>query len=125
MRPFHLKAGVEQFVPELSRFPHHPESVGEVTVRAFDPTVAGHAWSIAPGPVRAVIVLQRGAGSSIMAVESTQVMHEVVENVFWLRESKATLIREVASVFRVASCFRLTVGDVRTAADLVRELELG
>jgi hypothetical protein len=124
-RPFHLKAGVEQFVPELLQFPHLPEFVGDVTVRAFDPTAAGFRWSITPAPVRAVVVVQRGSDSSIVRVESTQVMHEVVENVFWLHESKATLIREVASVFRTASCFRLAVADVTAAADAVRELELG
>jgi hypothetical protein len=122
-RPFHLKPTVERYVPEIvPLLPEMPVVTGDVAIRAFDPGRAGFEWEISPGPVDAVVMLTRGENTRLERVEATRVMHDIVADVFLLNESKATVVREVATVLRHAACYALEMGDVGQASGLVRSL---
>ena len=121
-RPFHLKVGVEAIVPEvdpaLAVLPSLPVTP---PVRAFHPDRV-RAWAVSERPIDHVVLVERGPSSALTPVESTSVMHDLVENVFWMHETKSTVVREVAAVLRTARCHRLVVDDVREASSLVQEL---
>jgi hypothetical protein len=122
-RPFHLKPTIEHYVPEIGQLlTEMPVVTGDVAIRAFDPGRAGFEWEISPGRVDAVLMLTRGDNTRLKRVEATQVMHDVVTDVFLLDEPKATVVREVAAVFRHAACYALEIGDVGEASRLVRSL---
>jgi hypothetical protein len=125
-RPFHLKPGIDELVPELGPLvPEMPVVVGHVPVRAFDPTTAGFGWEIAAAQVDHVVVVgrvDRIRGSALEIVGATTAMHDIIEQVFPLHESKTAIVREVAAVLRRARCYRLLVDDPASASALVRQL---
>jgi hypothetical protein len=122
-RPFHLKPTIEQYVPEIAPLlPEMPVVTGHVPIRAFDPRRAGFDWEISPGRVDAVLILTRGEPTRLKRVEATQVMNEVVTDVFLLNEPKSTIVREVATAFRHAPCYELVIGDVTEASRIVQSL---
>jgi hypothetical protein len=121
-RPFHLKPGVDDVVPEVGAFlAELPCLDAEPPVRAFDPTEAGMAWRIDEGQVDDVVLLEaaHGGRSSLDAASAAASMHEIVEQVFPNRDTRAAVIREVAELLRQAQCWRVTLGDVRGAATLL------
>jgi hypothetical protein len=124
-RPFHVKQGVTEHIPEiasiLDRLPRLPD---ERPVWALDLTSAGYEWRIAPGILDAVVVLRRVEPGleRLQRVSASQVMHDIVHDVFWLHEAKATIVREVATILRGASTFLLGLGDVRASAACLQEV---
>ena len=121
-RPFHLKDGIATLVPEVdSALAALPTLPVTPPVRAFHPDRV-RAWEVSERPIDHVVLVERGPSIALAPVESTSVMHDLVENVFWMHETKSTVVREVAAVLRTARCHRLVVGDVREASSLVQKL---
>jgi hypothetical protein len=121
-RRFHLKPGVDDVVPEVAAgLTDLPSLDGQPPVRAFDPAEAGMEWRIDEGQVDEVVLLDaaHGGRSSLDAASASASMHEIVEQVFPNRDTRAAVLREVAALLRRAQCSRLTLGDVREAATLL------
>ena len=125
-RAFHLKPGITDHVPELRPWLAHLPSLVEPKIWALDLTTVGLPWSIAPGPIDAVVILERSTdgAATLERVPATSGMHDVVSEVFLHSESKGTVVREVASVLRHAPCLRLRTTDARSAAAALQALEL-
>lgn len=122
-RLFHLKPGIEVFVPEVEPFlAQLPRLDDDSPVRAFDPILAGRRWDISPGSVDVVVVLERGLRTELEPVAATTAMQDIVEQVFLLYEPKGVVVREIATLLRTTPSFRLCCADPREAAAAIREL---
>ena len=115
-RPLHLKPGVEDLVPELRPvLASLPFLDGDPPIRAFDPTVAGLAWTLDEAPVDEVLVLERAvdADSALEPMAATEAMPEIIAQVFRNQEPTSAVMAQVAGVLRVARCWRF-VGQLRS-----------
>ena len=84
-RPFHVKPGIDDHVPELRPlWSSLPCLEGDPPIRAFDPSVAGFSWTIDDGPVDHVVLLERGdgRGAALEPLGATAAMPSLVEEVF-------------------------------------------
>jgi hypothetical protein len=103
--------------------PSLPALDGDPPIRAFDPTVAGFAWTIDQGPVDEVVVATRVDGSSqLTSISATDAMPTIVDQVFRNQEQRRAVLREVAAVLRTARCWRLDLGAVDEAARLLERI---
>lgn len=121
-RPFHLKPGVEELVPEVSGLlAGLPHLDGDPVIRAFDPSLAGFSWTIDDRSIDEVVVLERadGFGSALEPVRATEAMPLIVEQVFRNQEPTRAVLAEVAGVLRSAPCWRLRMDDPADAARLL------
>lgn len=121
-RPFHLKPGVDDVVPEVAQLlAGLPCLDGDPPVRAFDPTTVGIAWTIDEAPVDDVVLVEtaRDEPSALATASATASMPDIVEEVFPNQETRGDVIREVSAVLRTARCHRLRLGDVGEASGLL------
>jgi hypothetical protein len=124
-RPFHVKPGIDDHVPELRPFwSSLPCLEGDPPIRAFDPSTAGFSWTIDDGPVHHVVLLERedGRDSVLEPMGATAAMPFLVDEVFRNQEPTRAVVAEVAAVLRSAACWRLRIGDPAAAADLLEGL---
>lgn len=125
-RPFHLKPGITDHVPELIPWLTTLPRLDEPRIWALDLAAVGLPWTIEPGPIDAVVVLGRADDrlTTLEPVSATEVMHDIVSEVFLHSESKATVVREVARLLRDGPCFRLQSADPSRAAAALQNLAL-
>ena len=101
-RPFHLKPGIDDHVPELRPlWSSLPCLEGDPPIRAFDPSVAGFAWTIDDGPVHHVVPLGKelhGDGPVLEPISATTAMPSIVDQVFRNQEPTRAVVAEVAAV---------------------------
>jgi len=122
-RRFHLKPGLEAVVPDLARHTGSLPGLADATVRAFDPTEAGFAWSIAEARVDHVVLVERAVGgSALVPASAVEAMPALVDKSFPHQEPTGHLLGQVAALLREARCWHLALDSLDEASILVREL---
>jgi hypothetical protein len=129
-RRFHLKPGAEAVVAELDAHLDGLPGLVDGSVRAFDPSEAGFAWTIAERPVDHVVLVDRLARArggtdppgELVPASAVEVMPELVDQSFPHQEPTGALLAQVAALLRQARCWRLRMGAIDQASILVRGL---
>jgi hypothetical protein len=122
-RRFHLKPDAEIVLPDLEPLVAGLPARAGRSIRAFDPGEAGFGWSIDERPVDHLILLSRSDGPvAISPASSVEAMPDIVAETFRHQEPVGSLLREIATLVRLARCWRLVAGPVPDAAMLVRSL---
>lgn len=82
------------------------------------------AWPAAPAPVRFVILPKyvRGAQTTLVRARPSEVLPQLTSQSFNLRAHGAVGLGRIVELLRTAECYRLTVGDLRRAVDLLEDL---
>jgi hypothetical protein len=82
------------------------------------------AWPAGPAPVRYVVLPKyvRGAQTALTPVRPSEVLPHLIEQSFSVRDRGLDGMNRVLELVRGAQCYRLTVGDLRAAVDLLRHL---
>lgn len=123
-RNFHVKHGSRALVPELSTrwdmLPKTWTSDGRV-IAGFDPAVVGAAWRLLLGPVDVAMVLRgdHAGRSARRPLANVELVEAAVGNCFGAGVERSTVVRACARLLACVESYELTVGDVRSAADLV------
>ncbi len=121
-RRFHVKPGAAVAVPELTVPMTNSPRLTTEKIMALDPRSLAPSWHIAPRPVEAVVLLRRGERTSVQALPSTAAMPALVADCFLHQEPVGSVLREVATVLRTATCHLMTMRtDVRRPAGGVTE----
>ena len=122
-RRFHLKPGLEAAVADLTPRTGDLPGLVDGSVRAFDPSEAGFAWTIGVRRVDHVVLVERRPGAGgLEPASAVQAMPEVVDQSFPHQEATGALLAQVAAVLRAARCWRLGVDTPAEASILVRGL---
>ncbi len=117
-RPFHLKAGAVDLVPELRTLPELPR-VEDVMV--LDPGLVRSPWELAEAPVDHVVLLDRspageeGVGSPVEPVvepvAGSVMLEALLHQAFPVVEGTADLVRTLSGAVGSAQGHRVTGGD--------------
>ncbi len=122
-RRFHLKSDLEAAVPDLRPYTTDLPSLGDGSVRAFDPSEANFPWFVTQAQVAHVVLLERGVERSSLAPDSAiAVMPEIVAESFPHQEPTGALLAEIAALLARARCWRLRMHSANHAATLVASL---
>lgn len=125
-RPFHLKEGTETVVPELAgivdALPRTATAEGRL-IRAFDPSRHGFPWSIAAGPVDALVFLDRaGAGpASVSPVGGLDAVRRLVEHALVGAEPWSAPIAACARLAGDVVAFELHTGPLADTARVLAD----
>jgi hypothetical protein len=122
-RRFHLKPNIEEVIPDLRPYTDHLPSLKDGSVRAFDPSEAQFPWDIEEVQVTHVVLLERSSGPpTLLPVSAVTVMPEIVAESFPHQEPKGDLLSQIARLLTEARCWRLHMGSVTGAAQLLTSL---
>lgn len=123
-RNFHVKAGTRQLVPELSTrwasLPKTSTSDGRV-IAGFNPAAAGAPWRVLQGPVDVALVLRgdHARTSAVRPLTNVELVETAMGNCFGGSVDRRTVVRACARLLGRVEGYEVTVGDLRSAADLV------
>ena len=125
-RRFHLKDGIDQIVPELTAvLPTVPTlHYGEFRVWAWPPP---GSWQVDWAPVDAIVLLEKSddATSRLVPFPSYRAAQHLMSHLMVVPSGRGW-ITDICRLVAGAACYRLLLGDLRQAADLVSEsLPLG
>jgi hypothetical protein len=120
-RRFHIKEGTAAVTGAgwLNAAP----TFGQPSIWSVDPTEHGFAWELPVGPVDAVVLLRRTDGPSrLEPVPATEVVREMIGQTFPLFESRAAIVRQIATLVAQGSCHVLHAGPDGNAPALLEFL---
>jgi hypothetical protein len=125
-RNFHVKPGTAALIPELARLgasarlPATSTSDGMV-ITGFNPSTAGHPWTIGDGPVDAAFVLHpdHGGTASCRPVDGLRLVEAAVANCFPSTVGTGPVVAACSSLLGDVDGYELTVGDVGSTARLL------
>jgi hypothetical protein len=119
-RPFHVKAGTRDLVPELADLLDHRPRLHDV--RLLDPTLVRSPWRLVDAAVEHIVVLKRTDGTvSCERAAAGDVLEVLVRDSFVVTESKSALVGTLAAVAK-AGGHRLTTGDPRRMVEELTHL---
>jgi len=119
-RPFHLKAGMEHYVPCLREHTGGLPAVREGAVRAWCPRVDG-PWTIDKRRVDLIVFIRRDAHSTrAERIWTASAFGSLLEHSYRGSETIRPVVRELATVLRNAPAFSMTW---RTAVEAVDQLQ--
>jgi hypothetical protein len=124
-RPFHVKAPALDLLPEVAALANRLPFVmgdGGFKILAFDPTDAGLPWAIRPGRPAAIFFLQpnhQGA-TTVERCSKVGMMQFLMPQSTHHGDDGGVWIRSIGTLVRGAECHILRVGDLSSAADVMR-----
>ena len=124
-RPFHLKQGTLDLIPELGRhaaeMPSTSTGSGEV-IRALDPTRLGYEWVIEPRPIDAVLLMnpRHGELPEIHRLATGDALPLVLGEMFRSDEPHRLLLQRATRLLGSTRVRALSVGEIRPTVALLR-----
>jgi hypothetical protein len=128
-RRFFIRPSSVALIPQLATRAVEPFEWGdwEPGSLALDPTALGFRWRIEPGPVDAVLFLERGPDGQVRL--ETCPKYGMAERIMLQSNSPAggprERIRDVCAVVDRAECFVLRSGDLEASVAVVKDLLRG
>jgi hypothetical protein len=123
-KPLSIDPGSQFLFPELAP-PLPPGSKGEIDGQWQVPPSSIRADAVG-GPCRAEFVVfpkyEEDATTSIEAMARAEALVEFTKNTFHFRDHARRALDSLARVIRGVDCYRLTVGNLDAACDLIDEL---
>jgi hypothetical protein len=118
-RPFQVKEGSRELIPELVDLFDRLPQVHDV--RVLDPTLLRTPWRLIEAPIAHIVVLQRSDGVvSCERAAPVDILEVLIRDSFVVTESKSALVESLSAAAR-AGGYRLTTGDPRRMVEeLVR-----
>ena len=124
-RPFHLKAPALRLLPQVAavadRLPFVMGDAGE-KILAFDPTDVGLPWSIRQGRPAAIFFLEpnHAGATRIEPCPKLGMIQSLMTQSMLEGDDAGAWIRSLGTLVRDAECYSLHVGELSTAAQLMR-----
>ena len=126
-RTLRIKGGTIDLVPSLRDAILASPSITDWDGRriySMEPRLAGAAWRIEEGPVRALVFLDRNHGgrSVLTPLDRTEAFRRALATSYFPENAKALAAARLRSLIFGASCYRLSMGDLDNAVWHLRRL---
>jgi hypothetical protein len=119
-RPFQVKEGTRDLVPDLADLLDRLPQVHDV--RVLDPATVRSPWRLVEAPITHIVVLERRNGTvSCERAAAVDVLEVLIRDSFVVTESKSALIGTLSAAAR-AGGYRLTTGDPGRMVEELRRL---
>ncbi len=125
-RRFHIKAPALPLLPQVAAVADRlPFVIGDAGYRimAFDPTDAGLPWAIRPGRPAAIFFLQPNhqGVTTVEPCAKVAMIQSLMTQSTLDGDNGSAWIRSLGTLVRGAECYTLRVGDLASAARVMRE----
>jgi hypothetical protein len=121
-KPLSLDPGSWRLFPELE--PQADGFRGETDIYQWQVQARRIRAESVGGPCRIGVVAfpryEQGAETQLTPVGRAEALMELAKNTFHFRDRARSSLDTLAQVVRAAACYRLTIGDLRTAVELLR-----
>lgn len=124
-RRFCLRRGARELLPELAdhidELPERPDGAGS-KIWAYDPAAAGFTWALRQGPVDVCVAVEpnHGGRSMLVPLPRYEMARTIISRCTPPASGGPEWIRRATALADAARCFKLQLGGLDDALDLLR-----